>query len=208
MKKITIALFVMIASASFNPGSANAQVLQKGNIVVDAYYGFPNLWTTVLKAAYLPGYETTSKWGSMGPIGVKGEYLISDKMGVGLDINYSNSWVSWTEENSIYNSSTGLYSDGNYKVLVPRIAIMPRFYYHFLNKDKFEMYGSAALGYKSTSFKYTSNDPTWNETDMSVVPIGERIAVGGRFFFTDNIGINFEFGIGGALLTAGLAVKL
>jgi len=205
MKKIALLLCMQVALVAFNATTTNAQILQKGNIIVDAYYGAPNLWTVFLKAAYLPGDQTSSSWGSFGPIGGKVEYMLGERIGVGLDINYSTSWVSWTE--SVYNSGTGLYYDNNYKVTVPRIGFLPRFYYHFLNKDKFEMYGSAALGYRSFALNYTSNDPTWNATDMSIVPIGERIAVGGRYFFTDNIGINFEFGIGGALLTAGLAAK-
>jgi hypothetical protein len=214
MKKFTLTLIALVTLVSIQvkagdpPSKGKDGILQKGNIIIDAYYGFPNLWTTVLKAAYLPGDETSSSWGSSGPFGIKAEYMISNKMGIGLDINYASSWVQWTETGNVYNASTGLYTDGTYKVTVPRVGIMPRFYYHFLNHKHFEMYGSAAIGYKSTAFKYTSNDPTWAENDMSVIPLGYRMALGGRLFFTDNIGLNFEFGIGGALLTAGLAVKI
>jgi len=217
MKKFTLTLIAIVTLASLQvragdpPSKGKGDgILQKGNIIVDAYYGFPNLWTVILKAGYLDGSETSSSWGSSGPLGVKVEYMISNKMGVGLDINYATSWVQWTEAKSIYDSNTGNYVDVlyNYKVNVPRIGIMPRFYYHFLNHKNFEMYGSAAIGYRSTSFNYTSNnpDPSW-ESDLTTIPIGYRMAVGGRFFFTKNIGLNFECGIGGALITAGLAGK-
>ncbi|MFH0866748.1 MAG: hypothetical protein V1904_11170 [Bacteroidota bacterium] len=212
MKKIASLLIAVItllsyASAGNPPRHNRSGILEKGKIVFDVYYGFPSFRTFVLKNRYLPGNEINSASGTLGPLGGKVEYMLGDRIGIGLDINYVFSWVSWTEEESVYNPY-GYWTDGDYKVANPRIGIMPRFYYHYINNDMFEMYASAAIGYKSNAFRNTSNDPYWEPTDIQRIPIGGRICIGGRLFFTDNIGMNFEFGIGGALFTVGLAGKL
>ncbi len=168
MKKLTLMLVAIVTFASIQvkaddpppkKGSDDG-ILQKGNIIITAYYGFPNLWTTILKSGYLDGNQTTSSSGSFGPCGANVEYMLGKKIGVGLEVNYSTSWVQWTETGSVYDPITGAYDiDGNYKVQIPRIGIEPRFYYHFVNHKHYEMYCSAALGYRSTSFNFTSNDP-------------------------------------------------
>jgi hypothetical protein len=216
MKRLTLLLVAVVVFASLQlraddppPKRGGDGILQKGNIIVDAYYGFPNLWTTILRAGYLDGNQISSSSGSFGPCGANVEYMISKKIGVGLEVNYSTSWVQWTEADAIYDPNTGNDDiNGNYKVQIPRLGIMPRFYYHFINHKHYDMYCSAGLGYRSTTFNFTTNDPNWDEPKITIIPVGYRIAVGGRYFFMSNLGLNWEFGIGGALVLAGLSVRI
>ena len=52
MKK-TIQLFVLVSAIVLSTNAAQAQVLREGNVVVDAFYGFPNLYTAIFKNAYV-----------------------------------------------------------------------------------------------------------------------------------------------------------
>ncbi|OFX40654.1 MAG: hypothetical protein A2X08_16750 [Bacteroidetes bacterium GWA2_32_17] len=195
MKKF---IFIIIVACSVSFASqTNAQCLEKGKIMIDVYYGWPNLLSKALKTFYITGSTYSGyKATSMGPLGGRFEYLLGGKIGLGLEVNYANSGIEWTE------------TPYTYKVSAPRLSIMPRFNYHFINKDNFEMFIAAALGYKSWNINFETNDPNYSG-NISYNPssFGYRFAWGMRLFFTDNIGANFELGVGGALLTGGLTAK-
>ncbi len=142
-------------------------------------------------------------------MGGRFEYLVTDKIGVGLDGNYTNTYVSWKETDYISGSSTttALYS---YKVSVPRYRIMPRFNFHFIKEsEKFDGYFAVAAGYGGWSAKFETDDPNYQFASIkSLVPIAFRTAVGMRFFFIDNLGAKLEFGLGGGpLIAVGLSGK-
>jgi outer membrane protein W len=201
MRKIFFVIIAVIAVNFYSSNKANAQCIEQGNVIVDASYGFPNLYTSILKAAYENSGTTQSgfKIGTMGPIGLQGEYLLSDKIGIGLCFTYANSSVEWTE------TATTTY---NYKVSVPRIRVLPTFNFHFATSDALDPYFILGVGYSSWSLKYESNDPTFTGGSISSsVPVAWRSAIGLRYFFTDNIGARLEFGIGGALVLGGVSFK-
>ncbi|MDD5570091.1 MAG: hypothetical protein PHD97_02940 [Bacteroidales bacterium] len=213
-----VTLFFCIGNINAGSGpfslkkGGGSSTYDKGSIIFDVYYGFPNLGTTVLRIGYgLEGSEDGYDKGTFGPVGFKVEYMLSEKMGVGLDINYATSQIQWHETYDVYNQATGLYvpTEYDYKVTNPKLGVLGRFYYHFVRKEKFDLYTSAAVGYRSFTLDLTTNDPDYiDENSISTVPVGYRIAIGTRVFFTKNIGMNFEFGIGGALFTGGLCVKI
>ena len=114
---------------------ANAQCVEKGTVAVDAYYGFPNLLTTAIKAVYAneTGYENYRVSG-FGPAGVRGEYLINDHIAFGMDVNYSATNIEWTEQDVIgYEPITSdpIYANYNYKIAVPRLRAIAKFNAHF-----------------------------------------------------------------------------
>lgn len=95
MRKVKFSIFAATGLFLLTIGTSAAQGVKKGNVLVDAYYGFPNLYTTVFKTAYAnSGSEEGLKIGGVGPLGVRAEYMVADKIGVGLDIGYNNSKVS------------------------------------------------------------------------------------------------------------------
>ncbi len=205
MKKVCTTLFalIMIISASFiNP--VNAQSLETDDIMIEVYYGFPNLFTTVLKNTYAndPSIQSGLEISGVGPIGFRGEYMVTDKFGFGIDVNYSNTRLQWTEEFSgtVYN----------YELNAPRFRVMGKFNFHFASSDVFDAYSSVGAGYNSAKITLKTNDPSYtDEEQVALIPIAFRLAIGARYFFTDNIGANLEFGLGGgALMHVGLSYKL
>lgn len=196
----------VLAVASIS--TANAQVVEEGTILIDAYYGFPNLYTTTIKQAYASsGGASNVKVGGIGPVGGKIEYLIADKVGLGLDVNYTNTYVAYDEMST--DTASGITNNYNYEVSRSVLRIFPRFNFHFGNSDKFDGYAGVGAGYRVATWSFESNDPDFGDQSVEgFLPVSFRAFVGGRYFFTDNIGLNFEIGAGGgALLQGGLSAK-
>ena len=170
---------------------------------MDVYTGGPNLFTAIVKTAYTnSNSQQNIDIGGLPTIGLRAGYMVSDRISLGVDINYTTTNVSYDES----NGSTTY----NYKVSVPRIRAMARFEFHFGNSDNFDFYMPVGAGYSSRTFKIETNDPAFidNTSIKSLVPVAFRVGLGGRYFFTDNIGLNLEFGLGGGpLIEGGLAFK-
>ncbi len=212
MKKLIlplIALTMMLAS-----NKSNAQAIGEGKIIVDGYYGFGNLYNAVFEAlASSSGSNITN--GFMGPLGVRGEYLISDKVGFGLDLGYSSASMNYNETITSYNydnnanpiTTTDTY---NYSVKSSKIGAMITFNYHFVESDKFDAYFVTGLGYGNRTTTYASSyaDYIVPSSTSSLFPVAARIGVGMRYFFTENIGANLGLGLGqGGLVNFGITAK-
>ena len=203
-RSITLAsLLTMVLFAQ--PNSVSAQAVEEGNVLIDVYYGFPNLYGTVFKNAYAnSGTEQDVKISSLGPIGLRGEYMVSDKIGVGLDIGFNNTKVTFTEFDSFDNATY------EYDYKTQKIGAMVTFNYHFLeNSDNLDAYFMVGAGYGNRSYTFKSTDPNYtDETIDGLIPVASRIGVGMRYFFTDNIGANLAIGFGqGGLINGGLSFK-
>ena len=212
MKKLIlplIALTMMLA-----PTKSNAQAIGEGKIIVDGYYGFGNLYNAIFEAlASSSGSNITNKF--MGPLGVRGEYLISDKVGFGLDLGYSSASMNYNETITSYNpdingnqiASTDTY---DYSIKTSKIGAMVTFNYHFVESDKFDAYFVTGLGYgnRTTTYTSTNKDYIVPSSTSSLFPVAARIGVGMRYFFTENIGANLGLGLGqGGLVNIGITAK-
>jgi hypothetical protein len=204
MKKLVLGgLFAAVALTS------NAQI-EQGKVLVDVYYGFPNFYTAVLKAANSNAVNSGSQLNitskGIGPVGIRGEYMVTDRLGLGLDMHYQSSTFQYNSNGTDVNGNTVLY---NYNFTTSKIVVMPSFKFHFLEEEKMDLYLQVAAGYGHRTFKTTSTNPDYiNSPKISgLVPVSFRVACGYRYFFTENIGINLALGIGGPLISAGLALK-
>ena len=198
MKKLLLVL-AMFAGTTF---SASAQV-QQGSILVDVYYGMPNLYKSAFQTLVSATDATNVQSGGIGPLGVRAEWLAAEKFGVGIDVCYSDAYV--TED--AFGSDGMLYS---YELRSPKIGIMATMNYHFVSTETVDFYFIAGGGWKNRTLTSTTDDPnyTTDSIDMSLLNIAARVGVGARIFFTENIGINFGVGIGqGSILNAGVSMK-
>lgn len=207
MKTIKLMVLALALGIFAAPKQAKSQAVDAGNILIDAYYGFPNLFTSALKTTYAnSGSVEDVNIGGIGPVGGRFEYMVSEKIGIGLEINYTDSYVEYTD---LGTDTLGNPYRYEYKVSVPRLRIMPRFNFHFGSSDVFDGYFAVAAGYNNTQYKFESNDPDFGDESITgLVPVAFRLAVGGRYFFTDAVGIHMELGLGGgALINGGLSFK-
>jgi hypothetical protein len=167
--------------------------VSEGSFVMDAYYGFLTLAGTIVKAI---GAGSGANTVILGPIGLRPEYMLSNVVGIGGDLQYNRYSLSWTE---------GIYY---YKVIWTRIRVMVRFAFHFAVSRVVDPYFAISGGLRFGSFALETNDLGYT------IPIGggggaARLALGTRVFFTPNIGAFAELGVfGGGLFHVGLSAKL
>jgi hypothetical protein len=94
-----------------------------------------------------------------------------------------------------------------------RVRAQLRFNYHFnITNPNVDSYIGVGAGtnnrFRSTlenGVDITENDGISNFT---LVPFSIRVAAGLRYYFTANIGINAEIGIGGPVISGGLSIRL
>ncbi len=201
MKKLILPLLALTMMLA--PKKSNAQAIEEGNVIIDAYYGFPNLYSTAFKAAYESSNSTGFTLGSQGPLGIRAEYLITDKFGFGIDLGMNSSSISYSEA----DINTNIIYD--YKFSTRKIGAIFTFNYHFVENDKLDAYFVLGGGYGNRNFKFTSTDPNYiEESAKSLIPISYKICVGMRYFFTENIGANLALGLGqGGLVNVGVSAK-
>jgi len=206
MKKKLLVVFAAIFLAG---GSVNAQGVEQGNIIIDPYYGFPNFGKSLA--------ETTSEGltdvniTGYGPLGMRVEYMVGDRFGIGLD-GIINNWgvegiSTVTETDGMGNPVTVTRQD---KATMTRYRFQLRFNYHFdLSSPDLDIYLGVGAGTNIRVYKYTVDgveDPD-QTVSGSLIPVSLRLATGARYYFTDNIGINAEIGLGGPVVSAGLSFR-
>lgn len=207
MKKLVFFLTFTVGAVFSN--NVSAQAVEQGNVIFDGYYGFPNLYTTVFKTAYAnSGTEVNLKINGIGPLGFRAEYMVADKMGVGIDVGFNNSKITYQEEGYDPNTNSTVMYD--YTFSTQKLGVMATLNYHFLDNDKVDAYAAFGMGYGNRSFKFESTDPNYVEANISgLIPVASKISVGMRYFFTDNLGANLALGFGqGGIINAGLSFKL
>jgi outer membrane protein W len=205
MKKLGLSILLCI-NVVVTTNHAFGQCIKEGTVIVDAYYGFPNLYTTVFKAAYVNnGSPSDVKVTGIGPVGLRGEYLLTNKLGLGLDLGYNSTTVTYKYSN-VFNGPT--YTE---TAKTQKIGIMATINYHFIVKEHIDFYGMYGVGYGNRTFTDKSTEPGYTSTVIlkSTIPIASRLGIGLRYFFTDKIGANLALGFGqGGLINAGISFKI
>jgi len=216
MKKILLVLTI-IAGTTF---SASAQIAQ-GSILVDTYYGFTNL----PGALYNTNWEFESSfWGDngitksgLGPIGIRAEYMTTDKLGVGIDFALNLNSASFDGE--YYDANTDTYQSFMTEGSSTKWGAMVTLNYHVVTNDVIDFYLMGGVGYKNRTSSLTTTNPNYTDeefnnqaiglTPETAIPLAARLGLGLRVFFTDNIGANVGLGFGqGGILNAGLSFAL
>ncbi len=216
MKKTLLTIVGIIAIATNLFGQANIQ----GNIIVDPYYGFPNFGKSFYKSIENSSSTSNYKATGMGPAGIRAEYMVSDKVGVGLDFIYNSNRISYTDTQhdttwtsvSTYTVAT---TTNNAERLMQRIRLQARFNFHFdISNPNLDGYFGVGVGTNNRFRKYWLNGVEVNDvytsalSNLTLIPVSLRICTGLRYYFNPNVGMNMEMGLGGPLLSAGVSVKI
>jgi hypothetical protein len=189
---------------SFHIHSGDAgDAFQEGKIVFSVGYGFPNWGATILKTFdNNRNFEVTG----FGPLHFRGEYGLSDKIGFGLSVNYVSFAASWVDDINSNGNNIPYY----YKVSSTSISFLARMNIHFATSEKLDPFWGLGVGYRSGSYKITSDDPNANNTVnlKNIVPVGFETTIGLRYYFIPGFGLYTEMGIAKSLIQAGLTVAL
>lgn len=213
-KMLTLFAAVLIIGCGMK---SHAQANYTGNIIIDPYYGFPNFGKS-----FADNFETETssnlKVKGLGPLGLRGEYMVADKMGIGFDFIYNSYELRYNDvrTDSIYDGNTNSWTtqttntDNEYKM--QRVRLHLRINYHFeLSNPSLDAYLGIGAGTNNRYRKAYENGVEVNDdTDLgnfTLLRYSFRICTGFRYYFSQNIGINTEIGLGGPLVSAGLSVR-
>jgi hypothetical protein len=187
--------------------AGSSQILKKGNSIWSLGFGYPNL-----NASYYSTLEYHSDYivNSYGPFNMKFEYMFTDRMGLGLGLNFVTYTATFTEIHTGLDSS-GKPSDFivNYKLTNIDANLLARFNYHLYTGEHSDLYAGLGAGYRydKTITKITPADPLFNFKVAIALPIGLELGIGYRYFFNDKFGVYTELGLGKSILQFGLCMK-
>tara|TARA_B110000285_G_scaffold13459_1_gene13312 strand:+ start:222 stop:842 length:621 start_codon:yes stop_codon:yes gene_type:complete len=206
MKKKILLLGVLFASST---AVFSQTTVAKGDIIIDPYVGV--MQSNMLRSEPTDENGVTN-WklnGGQLAYGGRFEYMLADKFGLGVDVNFvkSGSQYDYAGTDSLGNTTT--YS---WDYTAKKLRAMIRMNYHFVQNERVDAYLGTGVGYKHTTRVWTISDPS-NQNDLSqekaLIPVAFRLAIGTRVYFTQNIGAMIELGLGGGTpLQFGLSVKI
>lgn len=204
MKKLTKKLMIA-ALAIFSSATVSAQALNERDIVVDTYVGY-SLIGSVFKT-YENESAATSNVSGIMPVGIRGEYMLSENFGIGLDMFYTSNKLTETIGGTDLNTfEETIYT---YSFERKKFASYITMNWHLAkSNDKFDFVLTSGIGYKNTTWSTESNDPNYITDEVeNAIPVSFRLGTTARYFFNDNIGANLTFSIGGPLVSAGLSAR-
>jgi hypothetical protein len=196
MKKINLLLIALIFS-----GTLLAQN-ESGQKVVSLNFGY-SLTGGVIKA--LGESEVSSDSFGIGSVDVTTlpaislafDYGVGEVFSIGLMYSFQSfsgevkdyTWVDENFETRTESIDFGLTRNN--------IVLLPRFHYR-LDNERFDLYSGLRLGYLFWGGSVESTDPNFDEFSSFAGgrPTFGLVPLGGRVYFTDNIGANFEVALG------------
>ncbi|HET6225793.1 MAG TPA: hypothetical protein VFF27_05910 [Bacteroidia bacterium] len=187
--------------------------VHKGSVTITPYFGFPNLLTAAIQNTYELTNQKKEQLSirGVGPIGIRAEYFIIDHLAIGGEISYANTRIDWKEKGSLkLPDSTSVPYTYSFSLKAPRVRTLVKLNYHFLTRTHSDWYAGVGIGYNNTRIKLTTDAPYIRDYDilsLYFLPISARINFGFSYYFTKNIGLNAEVGLGGPLGSIGISGK-
>lgn len=190
--------------------------IRKNNTIVTLGYGAPSIVRSYLK--YKTTREQISVAGS-GPYIFKTEFMLTKRIGVGVNAAYSQSRVYWYDTG--YDTVQLLYRKFEFGIKAYELSGTVRFNYHYIKSPKLDAYAGAGAGYglfnmASYTLAHTTNFSVRYEIPK---PYSLEATTGVRYFPLKNLGFYTEVGVGKswilfrkyflpeALIQAGLVFK-
>jgi outer membrane protein W len=144
----------------------------------------------------------------LGPFGLKGQFMVTDNIGIGLDCYYANSSFSYSNSGT---DSLGNATTYHYKLINHRPRFLLRMDYHINASEKVDPYFGFGLGYSAARYSFETDDPAFDLATYydlrTLIPVAYRVAFGCKIYFTKFLGAGAEVAIGGPLFTFGVSSK-
>ena len=123
-----------------------------------------------------------SSWGIPVVVGV--DYGVAKDFTIGAELSYRSKKESYSYLGEYRHTVFGIAANGNYHF--NRILRLP---------SEFDLYAGLSLGYYHWTTKYVG-EGSYEYSGNVFSPFGISAQIGGRYFFTKNLGINLEAGGG------------
>lgn len=194
---LTLSIAILASSAAFS------QAFEQGKSYVSLSYGYEIFNITNILGDFAAANGADVKTKKFGPMSLKYEYAISDKIGIGASFGYTN-----TSINGSYDSTDN--KTYTYKIATNKITAKARLNWHLADHDKLDPYIGFGFGYKSFSGSSTSSDPNVADeknVNLALLPVSFEATFGIRYLFTPSFGAFGELGIGHGVAHIGLVGK-
>jgi len=206
MKKILFLAFI-------SNGLAFSQILEYKDAVVELDIGMPNFKPLTTDPSGIDHSifnfgESNVK--GYGQFILKGEYFMSDEIGLAAAFNYGYWYMYDVAIIDSYDGVTGQWTQSNYfyETKVHKIRMTLGINFHMIRTERLDTYFGIQGGGKRAFESYQTDDPNaQGNANAYVFPIAARVHFGARFFFNEFLGANLEFGLGGPLLSFGATYK-
>jgi hypothetical protein len=215
MKLLLLPFLTTLSIAAFS------QANSRFSLVNDAFYGGPTI--EGLKLRYKlgvlwdkpanKGYEHLHLGHVVGPTGLRTEFFITDRIGIGTDAIYNYTSGRFSRHEEEFNASTGLIDTviHAYEFTTSHVRIQGRINFHKRVKSKkLDVYTGLGFGSNTNVVKLTRDKQEVNPRDFlksNGLKFSARACFGFRWYPAKPVGINFEFGIGGPLVSAGVSSR-
>lgn len=173
------------------PAQSTSQA--KGHLFISAGYGAPSIIRTFLKVTnthndyWIVGY---------GPYMFKLEYLLNDRLSVGLNGTYSFSRLSFMFDG--YDPALHKIRPYEYGVEMEDYSLLLRSNYHYYTKKHLDLYAGAGIGYGRLALGTYSTAPL-NEFSVGFIPpkpLSLEATAGIRYYVWKRLAIYSEIGLG------------
>ncbi|OFZ00362.1 MAG: hypothetical protein A3K10_07820 [Bacteroidetes bacterium RIFCSPLOWO2_12_FULL_31_6] len=191
--KISTYAITIITSLFLTINIVNAQAFQKGNKNIDlglgvGAYGTTTTFTVSFFGIPLSFTENDGAASTMVPISF--EYGISNKIGLGVQLGYSNYFIDDSNDVKVNGIETGE-KEVNTTESVKSIDFAIKINFHLLNAEKNDLFIGLALGGSSVNWLDKSGEELKGSGSYVSLYLTDRI------FFSDHIGILFNLGYTG-----------
>jgi hypothetical protein len=197
------------------------EIDRTGNVIIDLAIGVPNAGSALLTSGSMFDFynvnDITKNTSLPVQLGGRFEYMLNNKIGMGLEGNYEKAgWERTYKGGGSYNPSTGLYGDTITSFTQTKTRFLVRFAFHPVQTKRVDMFLGAGLGMTLRKYEHQENKPdTWDSFFFPIYlvsegaqPLAARFFFGTRILMTENIGMLVEVGLGsGSILDLGLSVR-
>lgn len=156
-------------------------------------------------------YTANESLRNTGPFYAKIENAVSDRLGFGVNIAYSNVKYTRNYINYLYQGNETIQIVDPEEVDINLVAILARINWHYGSNKKLDPYMGIGMGYRNISYryikrsKYNTNDDFKN---LNIVPLGFEFTIGTRFMFSEKWGGFAEFGLAQSVGQFGLVYRI
>lgn len=208
MKHLLLLILSLLNYIIFAQTNYKFPPIEKGDFTVELYQGTAR-YSTIKEYSTNSKYrefrhnvKTYNKEKRIYPIGIKFEYLITNRIGVGMNVCYN-----------YYSKNDTLLlveSDAQY-IKKHRLSVIPTFNYHILQKKHWDIYLTAGFGLRYAHTYDFTVTPYWyylSNGAKNYYSINGLIGLGVRYYFSEHFGISSNIQLGDeGIVSAGISYK-
>lgn len=192
--------------------SGQAQGIFRGNVLLNAYAGYPNFMRFNMNLSESIPEGVDAQYLGLSPSGFRFMYMASDDVSVGIDLMYGMASVRYTKTDTLFFNGQWNYETNSRFVHKQRFRPQFRIDFHLGAMDpNFDQYIGLAVGGNMRSRRVYQNDvlvdSSPNDIDL-VIPVSFRACYGFRYFVGYNFAIGGELGLGGPLLQFAMTYRI